>query len=176
MKTTLMQANSTPGVIGSLVCDFEGRLIVEAIPALIEKSLIAAVLDTIRENSVTLKKSDGGIKKFDVRDDDISVIVKSYSGGVLLLFCCKDFSGPIIQVAMNITAKRLEISAASWAEAQTFKAVEITEAPPKPASTFVMPMNISPFGNFAAETHQAVKDKRADKPSRFFEFTMPREW
>jgi predicted regulator of Ras-like GTPase activity (Roadblock/LC7/MglB family) len=172
MRKILQQIHTTPGVIGSLVCDLEGRLIAELVPPSIDKRLVAVILNSIKENSSILNKPDSGIKKFDLPYDDTTVVAKAFSRGFLLLFCARGFNRSTIQIALNKSAQSLEAAREPMIE----EVQDVVAALPKPASPFLMPMNISPFGNYAAETYTIAKDTSHEKKRKLFEFTMPKDW
>jgi len=102
----LNQLNSVPGVVGSLVCDSEGRVLAEAFPSLFDATMLkdaaAALGDTAGLESMT-----GAIGMLDFRYADARVVVRPLEQAMLLVLCAKTINLQLLIISASVATKKL---------------------------------------------------------------------
>jgi predicted regulator of Ras-like GTPase activity (Roadblock/LC7/MglB family) len=121
METILKDINAVVGVTGSFVCDGEGQIVAKLMPNVFDDSLLSPVGRTIAQTIAGLKIAQRcKIGDIDLVYDGGRVIVKSVDEGCLCILCVKRVNAPLLNLTVNVVAKKLE---------EKFK-----EPPPKPAA------------------------------------------
>lgn len=87
MQTLLRQLNSVPGVVGSMVCDPEGRLLAHAFPPTVVPGTIERAAAAVTERTAALQTALGRISTIDLRFAGSRIVVK-VMGGARVLFLC----------------------------------------------------------------------------------------
>jgi predicted regulator of Ras-like GTPase activity (Roadblock/LC7/MglB family) len=150
MKRVLDQINVQQGVIGSLVCDFEGGLLAKALSSDFAPGKIEAALLPLAEGVAGMEHSIGSIGMLEYRYSDHRVVIRRFDGGMLLLICSLNVNMQLISITINVAMKKLEKLINSLPLAPpVHEPAQILE-PVKAAPVQDQAMYISPFGNFAA--------------------------
>jgi predicted regulator of Ras-like GTPase activity (Roadblock/LC7/MglB family) len=105
----LKDINAVVGVTGSFVCDDEGRIVAKLMPNIFDDNLLSPVGRTIAQTIAGLKIAQRcKIGDIDLVYDKGRVIVKSIDEGCLCILCVKRVNTPLLNLAVNVAAKKLE--------------------------------------------------------------------
>lgn len=130
METILRDINAVVGVTGSFVCDGEGQIVAKLIPNTFNDNLLSPVGRTIAQTIAGLKIAQRcKIGDIDLVYDEGRVIVKSIDEGFLCILCVKRVNTPLLNLTVNVAAKKLEEKFKEPHPVQT-----VIETEPVPAS------------------------------------------
>jgi len=107
MDTVLAQLNGVPGVVGSLVCDAEGRVLSQAFPPLFDASLLGEAATALADSVVGLEMMTGAVNVLDFRFADSRVVVKPLSGAMLVMLCAKSINVQMLHISASVATKKL---------------------------------------------------------------------
>jgi predicted regulator of Ras-like GTPase activity (Roadblock/LC7/MglB family) len=108
MISVLQQINTVPGVMGSFICDDEGRLTERAFPPLYDTSMLEEAASAIADGALALEGPTGGADLIDFRYLEGRVVVKTMAASYLFLLCAKEVNLQLLSMSLNVAAKRLE--------------------------------------------------------------------
>ena len=108
MDATLRDLNSLPGVMGSMFCDVQGRILARAFPPGYGETELRQAAAELAERSRGLQKGTGPINLVDLRYADARLLVKPVGDFSLLLLCSKAVNVPMLLVTVSVAGKRLE--------------------------------------------------------------------
>ena len=106
METVLKQLNSTPGVMGSLICDPEGQVVAQAFPpidAVLLRDAAMALVDSI----TGLEKLIGAVGALDFRYGEARLVAKPIPGATLLVLCSKSVNLELLGMALAVVIKKI---------------------------------------------------------------------
>jgi len=108
METVLSQLNAVPGVVGSMVCDAEGRLLAQAFPPLVEPRRLQQAAAIVAERSAALETSLGGVGMIDLRYANARIVVQPMEGARLLFLCAPSINLQFLAMSASGAARKLE--------------------------------------------------------------------
>lgn len=108
MVGVLQQINTVPGVLGSLLCNDEGRLVEGVFPPLFDASMLEEAASAIADGALALEGPTGGADLIDFRFAEARVVVKALTSSYLLLLCAKEVNLQLLSMSLNVAAKKLE--------------------------------------------------------------------
>ncbi|MBN1814603.1 MAG: roadblock/LC7 domain-containing protein [Anaerolineae bacterium] len=134
METILKDINAVVGVTGSFVCDGEGQIVAKLMPNSFDGTLLSPVGRTIAQTIAGLKIAQRcRIGDIDLVYDEGRVIVKSIDEGCLCILCVKRVNTPLLNLTVNVAAKKLEEKFKEPKSVQPVAEVEPAPAPePEP--------------------------------------------
>jgi predicted regulator of Ras-like GTPase activity (Roadblock/LC7/MglB family) len=109
MINVLHQLNAVPGVMGSLVCDDDGKLLAHAFPPLFDSSLLeeaAAMLGSAAPGLPGFDERGGGL--VELRYQDARILFKPVFSRFLLLFCQSSVNVSYLNITLKVAVKKLE--------------------------------------------------------------------
>jgi predicted regulator of Ras-like GTPase activity (Roadblock/LC7/MglB family) len=177
MQTVVSQLNSVPGVIGSLACDREGRLLAHAFPSVFDGSLLADAARVIVDGTAGLELAAGQADLLEFRFADAHVFVKPFTGGVLLALAGEETQLQVLSLSVSLAAGKLAklLPAQVPARAAPEPPPPVAAAPAPPAITMVpaagsSPGNSSPRAVDAGKTDDDVgRGGRVARPTKGLE-------
>ncbi len=145
MQPLLEGLNQVPGVVGSLVCAQDGRVLAHAFPPVFDASSLQDAATVLADGAAGLETVTGPIDVVDLRYPQARVIVKPMTSGHVLLLCSSAVNVQTLLITLSVAVKKLEklavapaeepapiaaapAEAAAWAEA----APPAPEDPPSP--------------------------------------------
>jgi predicted regulator of Ras-like GTPase activity (Roadblock/LC7/MglB family) len=132
METILRDINAVVGVTGSFVCDDEGRVVAKLMPNVFNDNLLSPVGRTIAQTIAGLKIAQRcKIGDIDLVYDQGRIIVKSLEEGCLCILCVKRVNTPLLNLAVNVAAKKLE---EKFKEPEPVQPIAQAEPEPEPES------------------------------------------
>jgi predicted regulator of Ras-like GTPase activity (Roadblock/LC7/MglB family) len=107
MRTVLTQLNGVPGVVGTLLCDLEGRLLAQTFPPLFEPVLLQQAATTLADGAIGLETTSGAVGLLDFRYGEARLVVKPMEQARLLVLCAKDINLQLLLISTSVAVKRL---------------------------------------------------------------------
>jgi len=151
MQAVLTQINALPGVVGSMMCDEDGRLAAQVFPELFDVSMIEEAATFLAESALGFQSATGAVDLLDLRYSDARIVVRPMPQSFLLLFCTKAVNMQLLAISLNVATKKLErLFAASQAQPDLPAPEPVTAAIPSAAAAkprekaIVMPLKQAP--------------------------------
>ena len=108
MEDYLRDVNAVVGVMGSFVCDGEGRVLASALPDVFDDAILSTVGRTISHTIAGLSSARRRkARDFDLLYTEGRVIVKPLREGCLCILCVRDINVPLLNLTANATARKL---------------------------------------------------------------------
>ncbi len=108
MQSLLSQLNSVPGVVGSMVCDTNGRLLAQAFPPVFDPSMLRGAAAVLADSTVGLETVTGKVGMVDLRYGDARIVVKPMTGAHLLLLCTLRMNLQVLNISTSVAVPKLE--------------------------------------------------------------------
>ncbi|NVN99989.1 MAG: hypothetical protein HXX17_11745 [Geobacteraceae bacterium] len=108
MQSVLTQINSVPGVVGSMVCNDEGRLAAQLFPPLFDTTMLQDAATYLADSTIGLQDSTGGMGLMDLRFADARIVVRPMAHSLLLLLCTRAVNMQLLSISLNVAVKKLE--------------------------------------------------------------------
>ncbi len=129
MQALLHHLNAVPGVLGTLVCGEDGRLLAQAFPPLFEEAALADVARNLAEGAAGLGTVTGSMALLDLRCASGRIVVRPVAGATLLFLCSPSMNLQPLAISVSVAAPKLELLVASGG------AAPVPVAPAPPAAT-----------------------------------------
>ncbi len=107
MQTVLSQLNSVPGVIGSLACDMEGRVLSHAFPSLFDTAMLEDAVRVIVDGAAGLDLASGSADQLEFRFADAHLFVKPFPGAILVVLSGKGINVQFVNLSVSLAAGKL---------------------------------------------------------------------
>src|SRR6185369_7244159 len=108
MLGVLQQVNAVPGVLGSLVCDEDGRLFGHSFPPMFDQEMLEEAALQVGECAAGLTALDDRVGFVDLRYQDSRILVKPLKSRLLMLFCQKSVNLQYLTITLRVAVKKLE--------------------------------------------------------------------
>ena len=108
METVLRSVVTSPGVIGGMIADDAGQLLVRSIPDLYDSGQLAKVATLLMEQQFGLEEATGGVRLTEIRFELGKLIARSVGERSLILLCEPGVNIQVLSIALNVAAKKLE--------------------------------------------------------------------
>jgi predicted regulator of Ras-like GTPase activity (Roadblock/LC7/MglB family) len=108
MRALLAQLNAVPGVIGSVVCDAEGRLLAHAFPPTFEPQRLQEAALALADRSAALESALGAVGMLDLRFAAARVVVRAMPGARLLFLCTPSLNLELLAMSAAAALRGLE--------------------------------------------------------------------
>lgn len=159
MQALLGTLNSMPGVMGSMVCDAEGRVRAQAFPPPFEAAAVQEMATVLADGAVGLETVTGRIDLVDLRYGEARLVVKPMAGGLVVLLCGRSVNVSLLGISVSVATKKLEkLLAPPEAQAVPVPAPEPAELAPEPAEFDAEP------SSGPAEGEEADHGRKRKKP------------
>jgi predicted regulator of Ras-like GTPase activity (Roadblock/LC7/MglB family) len=123
MESILKEINAVVGVTGSFVCNSEGQVMASAPPDLFDETILSIVGRTMAQTIVGLATARRRkISDIDLAYDQSRLITKNLGEGCLCLFCVRHINVSLLNLTVNVAAKRLTTMVKERAEMAVKKA------------------------------------------------------
>ena len=87
MQSTLRQLNAVPGVLGSMVCDEDGRVLAHAFPPTVDAAAVERAAAALGDRTSALEAALGAVGTIDLRYASSRIVVKVMGGNRVLFLC-----------------------------------------------------------------------------------------
>jgi len=108
MQTMINQLSAVPGVVGSMLCDADGRLLAQAFPPTFEAATLQHAATVLADRSAGLETALGSVGMLDVRCATGRIVVKAVDGYRLLFLCAPTVNMQLLSMSASGVAHRLE--------------------------------------------------------------------
>lgn len=108
MESVLSQLNSTPGVVGSLMCDPEGHVIAQVFPPVFDADLLKDAATALVDSSAGLENVIGSVGTLDFRYGEARLVAKPIAGATLLVLCTKSINMQLLGLSLSVAIKKFE--------------------------------------------------------------------
>jgi predicted regulator of Ras-like GTPase activity (Roadblock/LC7/MglB family) len=133
MQNVLSQLNSVPGVVGSMLCDWEGQLLAHAFPPLFEPSMLSAAAGVLADCRVGLQSVAGTVTLLDMRYADARIVVRPLSRAHLVFLGAATLNLHLLSISASVAVPKLEKLLQAQAEPPAALGVPLAAAAPSPA-------------------------------------------
>jgi predicted regulator of Ras-like GTPase activity (Roadblock/LC7/MglB family) len=108
MQSVLKNFLAIPGVIGGILADADGSLLVHSFPPIFNDSTMQTVCGDVNNSLIGIQDVTGGVKLLDLRFDNGRVIVRPMPTYFLLLLCEQQVNLPLLQISINVAVNNLK--------------------------------------------------------------------
>lgn len=132
MEVVLQQINKIQGVVGSFVCDDDGKLLGQALPPMYDSDLLQEAASIVSDSILGVNDATGGVSSLDLRYSEGRIIVRPAQNCYLLLLCEQKINVQLLNMSLSVAQKKLEktIQAAKERPAIASVAKPTAYAPP----------------------------------------------
>lgn len=113
MQTLLGHLNAVPGVVGSLICGADGRLVAHAFPPVFDEGVLADVARTMAESTAGLGTFTGPVRLIDLRHANARIVARPMNGATLLFLCAPGMNLQPLEISASVAAPKIEKLVAS---------------------------------------------------------------
>lgn len=108
METVLRSVVTSPGVIGGMIADDTGQLLVRSMPDMYDSSQLARVGTLLVEQQFGLEEATGGVRQAEIRFELGKLIARTAGERSLVLLCEPGVNLQVLSIALNVASKKLE--------------------------------------------------------------------
>ena len=108
MNVVLSQLNGLPGVVGSMVCTMEGRILGRAFPPVFEPATIDGVARLLVDGADAIQLASEQDDLLDLRFREVRLLVRPFSGTMLAVLCSRTTNLQRVVLSMAAAVARLE--------------------------------------------------------------------
>lgn len=135
MESVLSGVLTSQGVMGGLVMDDAGHVLVQSLPSMFDQGQVAAAAGLLAEQVIGIEDLTGGVRMGELRFELGKLIVRPVDQRAIVLVCEYGANLQMLAIALNVASKKIEklpmVAAASTATATAPR--ELT--PPTPSGT-----------------------------------------
>ena len=108
METVLRSVITSPGVIGGMVTDDSGHVLVRVMPDMYDSAQLARVSTLLLEQQFGLEEATGGVRQAEIRFELGKLVSRVVDNRVLVLLCDPASNVQMLSIALNVASKKLE--------------------------------------------------------------------
>jgi len=108
MEVVLQQVNKIQGVVGSFVCDEDGKLLGQALPPMYDTELLQEVAGIVSDSVLGVNNVTGTVGSLDLRFSEGRIIVRPAQNCYLLLLCEQKINVQLLNMSLSVAQKKLE--------------------------------------------------------------------
>ncbi|MDK9719414.1 MAG: hypothetical protein OEL57_16145 [Trichlorobacter sp.] len=108
METILRSVVTSQGVIGGMIANDSGQLLVRSLPDMYDSDQLGRVCGLLTEQQLGLEDATGGVRQAEVRFELGKLIARSVGERLLVLLCEPGANVQMLLIALNVAAKKLE--------------------------------------------------------------------
>ncbi len=144
METVLRSIVTSPGVIGGMITDDSGQLLIRSMPDMYDNTQLSRVGNLLMEQQFGLEDATGGVKQSEIRFELGKLIFRTAGERSIILLCEPAVNLQVLSIALNVASKKLEKLPAQQPIAQTASAQSQEMTPPLKSGTgwTFMPLQI----------------------------------
>jgi predicted regulator of Ras-like GTPase activity (Roadblock/LC7/MglB family) len=134
MQTLLEQFNTVPGVVGSMLCAGEGRVLAQAFPPFFDEAILIQAASVLADAPAGLESVTGKMLSIELRFAESRVVLKPMTGAHLVLLCTAQANPQLLNISASVAVPKLErLVAAQLAEPPSPAPVPASAPGPAPA-------------------------------------------
>ncbi len=108
METVLRGAVTSPGVIGGMITNESGQLLVRSMPDMYDSGQLGRLANLLVEQQYGLEEATGGVRQSEIRFELGKLIVRMAGERSLVLLCEPSVNLQVLSIALNVASKKLE--------------------------------------------------------------------
>jgi predicted regulator of Ras-like GTPase activity (Roadblock/LC7/MglB family) len=108
MRTVLTQLNAVPGVIGSLLCGADGKLLAQVFPPALDPSALMDAAKAVAEGAAGMETVTGAVHMMDLRYGNARLLARTIGGAHLLFLCAPAMNVQPLSISLAVAAPKLE--------------------------------------------------------------------
>jgi predicted regulator of Ras-like GTPase activity (Roadblock/LC7/MglB family) len=108
MRAVLNQLNAVPGVMGSLICGADGKLLSQAFPPGVNPSTLLEAALVVAEGASGMETVTGPVHMMDFRYGDARLLARTVGGAHLLFLCSQAMNVQPLSISLAVAAPKLE--------------------------------------------------------------------
>ncbi len=149
MENNLAEINALLGVIGSFVCDGDGKVVSRSLPDTYGDDQLSLTSRVVAQTLQALEVSGQRVTDMDLHFEGCRLILKNLRGGTLAILCARNINLPLLNMTASVAAKKIasqlktKAAATPASAAPAGKAVAVP-APATPAPTPAGPAPSAP--------------------------------
>jgi len=113
MQTLLGQLNGVPGVIGSMVCDADGRILAQVFPPTFAAANLQGAASALADRTGALEEALGSVGLVDLRYAGARLVIRAMQGARLLFLCAPSINLELLGMAAAGAVRKIEKSLGS---------------------------------------------------------------
>lgn len=125
MQTIMLGLKSVPGVMGGMLSDVQGNVLVHSFPPIFDQETLKNIAVLINDNSLGLQEVTGEVKLFDIRFELGRIIIKSIPRFFVTVLCEPTVNVQLLTITLNVAVKKIE----------KFSADQLAAITPQPATS-----------------------------------------
>lgn len=143
MESVLSGVLTSQGVLGGLIIDEAGHVLVQSLPAMFDQEQVAVAATVLAEQLIGLEEVTGGVRTGELRFDLGRLIVRPAGERSIALICEHGANQQMLAIALNVASKKLE-KLPAVPEAVSAAATPRELSPPTPSGTgwTFMPLSV----------------------------------
>ena len=176
METILKDINAMSGVLGSFVCDEEGKTLARALPDIYDGEMLAQAARTAAQTTAGLwMAKQRAVGEIDLLFSGGRLIVKGLDSACLCILCTPRLNLPLLNMTANVAVKKLQqaISDARLRSAAPPKRVRLQRAAREVLGDHAKKV-VDMLASAKNETPEALR-AACDEAVRFTGFFMSKE-
>jgi predicted regulator of Ras-like GTPase activity (Roadblock/LC7/MglB family) len=108
MQVLLGQLNTVPGVVGSMLCDGEGRVLAQAFPPFFDEAILLQAAEVLADAPTGLASVTGKMLSIELRFAESRVVLKPMAFAHLVLLCTAQANPQLLNISMSVAVPKLE--------------------------------------------------------------------
>jgi predicted regulator of Ras-like GTPase activity (Roadblock/LC7/MglB family) len=108
MNGVLSQLNGLPGVVGSLVCNPEGRVLAHAFPPVFDQGTVDEVARALTDGARAVTLTPEHDDLLDLRFREVRLLARPFSGATLAVLCGRSTNLQLVILSMGTAMVRLD--------------------------------------------------------------------
>lgn len=135
MESVLSGVLTSQGVMGGLIMDDTGHVLVQSLPAMFDQGQVAAAATVLAEQQIGLEEVTGGVRMGELRFELGKLIVRPVAERSIVLICEHGSNLQMLGIALNVAAKKIEKMPVQQASSVAPIAPPRELSPPTPSGT-----------------------------------------
>lgn len=108
MESVLSGVLTSQGVMGGLVMDDAGHVLVQSLPPMFDQAQVAAAASLLAEQQIGLEEVTGGVRMAELRFELGKLIVRPAAERSIVLICEHGTNLQVLSIALNVASKKIE--------------------------------------------------------------------
>ncbi len=108
MHSVLTQLNAVPGVMGSLICGADGKLLAQVFPPAVDPSTLLDAAKVVAEGVAGMQTVTGPVHMMDLRYGNARLLTRTIGGAHLLFLCSPAMNVQPLSISLAVAGPKLE--------------------------------------------------------------------
>ncbi len=108
MESVLSGVLTSQGVMGGLIMQDTGQVLLQSLPAMFDQGQVAGAAGLLAEQQIGLEELTGGVRMGELRFELGKLVVRPVADRTIVLICEHGANLQMLAIALNVAAKKLE--------------------------------------------------------------------